>query len=238
MLRTTYDLLRRIGALTFERPRLQRDEIDYNGYWRHKRSRGIPALSSFQQQRADWAVRRIQSNTTILDIGAGEGSILRYLSDRCQATGIGADVSDVALEHLASLGLKTVRLDPLRPGDLRDCPDVDYVLLFEVLEHVPDAERLLRAACDKARRAVFFSVPNSGFFPYRLRLLFGSFLVQWRVHPGEHVRFWTYRDLKWWLGELGYLDRCELHAYEGVPALNRLWGSLFGMGYVGVIKCE
>jgi len=66
--------------------------------------------------------------------------------------------------------------------------------------------------------------------------LFGSFPIQWRVHPGEHIRFWTYRDLKWWLKELDLYDRSEIYVYEGIPFLNKIWKSLFGAAFVVEIK--
>lgn len=64
----------------------------------------------------------------------------------------------------------------------------------------------------------------------------GKFVIQWRMHPGEHLRFWTYKDIKWWLKELGYDDKSEVMIYEGIPGLNKLWGGLFGMAIIGEIK--
>jgi hypothetical protein len=48
----------------------------------------------------------------------------------------------------------------------------------------------------------------------------------------------TYRDLNWRLEQLGYGDCNSIHIYEGIPFLNRIWGSLFGMAFVAEIKCE
>ena len=112
-------------------------------------------------------------------------------------------------------------------------------MLLEVLEHLPNPEQLLKQIRKKGRKSIFFSFPNTGYFSYRLRLLFGSFPIQWRVHPGEHLRFWTYRDLKWWLNEMGFHGKYEITIYEGIPLLNKIMGSLFGMGFIIEIKnCE
>jgi hypothetical protein len=97
-------------------------------------------------------------------------------------------------------------------------------------------EQFLKIIERKTKKSIFFSIPNTGFIAYRLRLLLGSFPVQWRIHPGEHIRFWTYRDLKWWLKELGYLQRAEIVVYEGIPGFNKIWPSLFGMGLLVKIK--
>ncbi len=69
-------------------------------------------------------------------------------------------------------------------------------------------------------------------------MLMDSFVMQWCLHPGEHLRFWTYKDLQWWLVQLGYAERSEIHIYEGMPFLNKIWGSLFGMAFVCQIKVE
>ena len=60
--------------------------------------------------------------------------------------------------------------------------------------------------------------------------------MQWTLHPGEHLRFWTYRDLKWWLNELSLIDKSTVHIYEGIPLLNKLWRGLFGAGFI--VKIE
>ena len=62
--------------------------------------------------------------------------------------------------------------------------------------------------------------------------------MQWALHPGEHLRFWTYRDLKWWLKELGFDKQSEVYVYEGIPVLNKLWKGLFGAGFMIKIKKE
>jgi len=70
---------------------------------------------------------------------------------------------------------------------------------------------------------------------YRLRLLFGKFPAQWRVHPGEHVRFWTARDLRWWLLAQG-IENYKIFYYEGIPLLNKIVPSLFAAGFVVYIQ--
>jgi hypothetical protein len=101
--------------------------------------------------------------------------------------------------------------------------------LFEIIEHVPDAEGLLAAVRNKATKGVFFSIPNTGFFTHRFRLLFGKFPAQWSERPNEHVRFWTLRDVTWWLNAQD-ITQFEVHTYEGVPYLKHVLPSLFAAG--------
>ena len=120
-------------------------------------------------------------------------------------------------------------MDVSADGELEKVKKTDHLLLLEVLEHLPHSEKVLATAYEKSRRGIFFSFPNSGFFIYRLRLLFGKFPMQWRVYPNEHLRFWTVADLKWWLRAQGYTEY-DIFFYKGIPLLNRLWPSLFAAG--------
>jgi len=100
---------------------------------------------------------------------------------------------------------------------------------------MPNAEKILEYIYRKAKIGVFFSIPNSGYFIYRLRLLFGKFPKQWSVFPNEHLRFWTLGDLKWWLCALGY-KKYKIFCYKGIPILNILLPSLFAAGLVVYIE--
>ena len=62
-------------------------------------------------------------------------------------------------------------------------------------------------------------------------MLFGKFPLQWASHPGEHLRFWTVSDVKWWLKSANFnIESLEL--YEGIPILNKIFQSLFAQGIV------
>lgn len=74
----------------------------------------------------------------------------------------------------------------------------DYVMLTEVVEHVADAEGLLRHVWLHTRRCLWVSFPNIAYFPHRWRLALGRFPVQWVVFPGEHLRFWSLPDFVEW----------------------------------------
>ena len=149
---------------------------------------------------------------------------------------LGADISDVFLDFLDSKNIDTIKFDINNFSEVKNLPEVDYIMLLEVLEHMPNPEEFLNLIVPKAKKSIFFSFPNSGYISYRLRLLFGAFPMQWTVHPGEHLRFWTYRDLKWWLNELNFKNQSTIHVYEGIPFLNKVWKSLFGAGFIIEIK--
>jgi len=165
----------------------------------------------------------------MLDIGAGNGMVLLHInSSRKLVKMIGADISKDALEMMKENGIQTIEVD-ISNIEHANIPPVDYILMFELIEHIPNSEELLNWAVSSAAKGVLFSVPNTGFLFDRLRLLFGRFPLQWRLKPSEHIRFWTRTDMKWWLKEMGYRSY-ELHTYKGVTFLNKIFPGLFSEG--------
>ncbi len=215
-------------------------KIDYNAYWQDKRGEHIGELSDWQLERAHLIERVVGGRelSIVTDIGCGDGGILKYIKEHIAVERvIGIDTSAFALEQASKFGIETIQADIRNIEMLRNIPRSDYILLLEVLEHIPNAEEMLAFAYSKSSKGVFFSFPNSGYFPYRLRLLFGKFPAQWRLYPNEHVRFWTRCDLKWWLKALR-IGQYEIRYYKGISLLNKIWPSMFASGFFVHIKKE
>jgi len=201
-----------------------------------KRGKRLGNLNEYQRDRANIIIERINEGCTVLDLGCGDGAVLMEMQRLKTFDAIGADISKYALGNLEMSGISTIHVDFRDHDAFEGLPEADHVLLLEVLEHFPDPESLLDKMSRKARRSMFFSIPNTGYLSHRARLLLGRFPLQWRVHPGEHLRFWTYGDLQWWLRELGYAEQANIYPYQGVKVLNALWPSLFAEGFVVEIK--
>ena len=219
--------------------KLNIDDIeDYDSYWEKKRGEDIGYLSDWQKRRADIILNSIKADDKISfgDIGCGDGSILKYLGGKLKVSeSIGYDSSEFALQKAKSEGINGISIDLNKTDEFKKIKESDFILMLEVLEHIPESEKLLQAAFNKSRRGVFFSFPNTGFFTYRLRLLFGKFPKQWQVFPKEHLRFWTARDLIWWLKALDY-NNYKINYYKGMPVLNKIFPSLFAAAFLVEIK--
>lgn len=203
-------------------------------YWKSRGRTQSGTLSAWQKERVDWALARMDTTGTfsLLDVGSGDGGVLRYVRDRSpNMRGVGVDRDPEARTALSRFGFTALDIALDSATTYAQLPEADYVFLFEILEHVPDAEGLLAVSRSKARRGVFFSVPNTGFFTHRFRLLLGKFPAQWVERPNEHLRFWTLTDMRWWLGAQG-ITNAEVHPYEGGPVLKYLFPSLFAAGII------
>ncbi len=225
--------------LLFDTPDASLRPIDYDSYW-HARGGIREQLSIWQQFRVDYVVPRLQPGDVVLDLGCGGAGTLRALADRVSITGIGADVSAEALESVRRAGFQALELDLNDRAQLAACPEVDYVLAFELFEHLSDPEVLLTTLAPRVRKGIWVSFPNSGYWVYRLRLAVGGRMpMQWIQHPGEHLRFWTLGDLRWWTSlverDLG-LRMEDLLVYRGYRHLARLVPGLFGMAFVFCLR--
>jgi methionine biosynthesis protein MetW len=181
---------------------LENNFSDYDAYWA---ARGFHGPS---RRRAELIAPQIAPGSSVLDVGCGDGTILRHLKQtRGIGEAIGIDISAKAVEHVRAQGFQAAVVDVTSadfPAFL-DGKSFDYIVVTEVIEHVQESEKVLESIRDHFTRAAFVSVPNTGFFLYRLRLLFGRFpIVLIQAHMKEHVRFWTYRDFRYWLDYLGF----------------------------------
>jgi methionine biosynthesis protein MetW len=199
----------------------------YDKYWENKGSQDILKLNPFQEYRANYIIQNIEDNSSMLDIGTGEANILKKIITSKKINATGSDISDHAKDRLNSIGIEHLNLDLSDIDSIRNINNFDYIIILEVLEHIPNSEEVLVELLKKTNKALFYSFPNTGFFIDRLRLLFGRFPQQWRHHPSEHLRFWTYKDVKWMHKNLKISEYSTIHAYAGIPFLNKILKNLF-----------
>jgi SAM-dependent methyltransferase len=97
------------------------------------------------------------AGTSILDLGCGYGAYSVALIKeglKCVGCDINRDYLRTAVQH----GLPVVNVDTMLPFSDRS---FDSVMLFEVIEHVPDMQSILKEAFRVARKNVLITVPNS-----------------------------------------------------------------------------
>jgi methionine biosynthesis protein MetW len=167
------------------------DYPDYDEYWERRHASGKnPGL--LHRYRAVAAL--LPAGASVLDVGCGDGSFGLYLRESrpdCRYSGV--DISAAAIAILRDRGLEGSVIDPAKRLREQVAAAFDVVAAMEVIEHVHDAEDLMRDISDLAIRDVVITIPNSGFILHRIRLaVFGRFPVTTIVfHMKEHIRFWT-----------------------------------------------
>jgi len=205
--------------------------VDYDDYWDSKAQSGLGILSPWRLRRAQVFAALLAPGDRVLDLGVGDGALLEYIIREKGIIGYGLDVSPKAVEFCRSRGLNVDLADINTPVSSYVQEPFDYIIMSEIIEHIPDPEKLLLDLQPLTRKGLIVSIPNTGFHQHRLRLLMGHFPLQWVVTPGEHLRYWTRADFHWWAKQLGFRIAHEA-AYEGTPVLKDVMPGLFAAAFV------
>lgn len=131
----------------------------------------------------------LTSGTKILEIGCGEGEMLRTVKQQRDIDLHGFDV-DIPLLVSAKQELPDVHIS-LGDGHQIAYPDKSFDIVFacEVLEHVARPAQVLAEAQRVAREYAIFSVPREPIWR-ALNMLRGKYLSEMGNTPG-HIQHWS-----------------------------------------------
>jgi methionine biosynthesis protein MetW len=142
----------------------------------------------------------IRASEKVLDLGCGDGSLLRYLVDTHHITGRGVEISEPDVLACVGKGL-SVRQGNLEEG-LRDYPNgsFDTVILSQTLPYLSHPSFIICEMLRVGRRAIV-SFPNWGHWRCRVSLLLNGRMPQaadlpqpW--HAAPRARGLTVHDFK------------------------------------------
>ncbi len=134
----------------------------------------------------------IPNGASVLDLGCGDGSLLRYLRETRGVRGYGVEISDIDIVSCIVNGMNVIQND-LESG-LSDFEDnsFDFVILSQTLQATRHTEALIREMLRVGREGIV-SFPNFGYWRNRLRVLLGHMPVsrdlpyQWYDTPNVHL---------------------------------------------------
>ena len=176
---------------------------------------------------ADW----IRPGARVLDLGCGDGSLLRYLQEAREASGYGIDIADANIVASVRNRVNVIQSD-LEAGLAGfDSHSFDYVILSQTLQAVRHTERIIKEMLRVGQEGIV-SFPNFGFWRHRLQIAAGRMPVsrdlpyQWYETPNVHL--FTLNDFEAFCGEHGVriLQRIVMSRGRRISALPNLLGSL------------
>jgi methionine biosynthesis protein MetW len=143
----------------------------------------------------------------VLDVGCGDGELLRLLAEQRDVDGRGIELSREGVNECVAKGLAVIQGDA--DADLADYPDdaFDYVILSQTLQATRRPRHVLEQMLRIGRRAIV-SFPNFGHWRIRLQILFGGRMPRtpnlpdtWYDTPNIH--FCTIKDFRDLCREIG-----------------------------------
>ena len=152
------------------------------------------SIASLAAERPDFAAIAawIPKGASVLDLGCGDGSLLRYLKETRGVCGYGVEISDLDIVSCIANGVNVIQTD-LDSG-LADFESdaFDFVILSQTLQATRHTEPLIQEMLRVGREGIV-SFPNFGYWKTRLDVLLGNMPVsrelpyQWYDTPNVHL---------------------------------------------------
>ena len=143
--------------------------------------------------------RLVPQGSRVLDLGCGDGAMLDYLQRHRGCSGYGIEISDTNVLACVQRGVDVVQLNLDEGLTLFDDASFDVVLQIDTLQHLRNAETMLRETARVGRTGIV-TFPNFAHWPNRLSVARGRMPVtrrlpyQWYDTP--NIRVGTYKDFE------------------------------------------
>ncbi len=140
----------------------------------------------------------VPEGARVLDLGCGDGAMLAHLQATRGCGGYGVEIDDANVLACVQRGVNVIQLNLDEGLAMFDDASFDVVLQIDTLQHLRNAEVMLRETARVGRIGIV-AFPNFAHWPNRLSVLQGRMPVtkrlpyQWYDTP--NIRVGTHADL-------------------------------------------
>ena len=176
---------------------------------------------------AEW----VTPGAKVLDLGCGDGSLLRHLKDARGARGYGIEIADENIATCIRNGVNVIQMDLESGLSGFEAQSFDFVILSQTLQAMKNIEQLVSEMLRVGKHGIV-TLPNFGYWRHRLQIMTGNMPVsedlpyQWFDTPNIHLC--TFDDFEAFCRDHGVriLERSAMHNDKVVSFLPNLFGSL------------
>ena len=143
--------------------------------------------------------RLVPHGSRVLDLGCGTGELLAHLIRERGCSGYGVEIDDANVQACVERGVNVIQLNLEEGLALFGDRSFDVVLQIDTLQHLRNAEVMLRETARVGRMGIV-AFPNFGHWPNRMAVLRGRMPVtkvlpyQWYDTP--NIRVGTLQDFR------------------------------------------
>ena len=176
--------------------------------------------------------RWVEPGSTALDLGCGDGMLLKYLRETKGVRGYGVEIDDASVLACVKNGVNVIQSDLERGLAGFDAGSFDYVILSQTLQAMRHTEEIVREILRVGRQGIV-TFPNFGHWSQRLQIFFSGHMpvsdalpYQWYNTPNLHL--FTIADFEQFCDghAIRILDRLALHRGRPVTVMPNLRGTL------------
>ena len=144
---------------------------------------------------ADW----IHPNARVLDLGCGDGSLLRYLMETRNIHGYGVEINDENILTCLKNGVNVIQMDLEAGLSGFEAHSFDFVVLSQTLQAVKNIDFLMQEMLRVGRQGIV-PFPNFGYISHRRQILGGRMPVSERLpyewHNTPNIHLCTLKDFE------------------------------------------
>lgn len=177
---------------------------------------------------AEW----IRPSARVLDLGCGDGLLLKYLKQTRDVSGYGVEISDNKVVASMRNGINVIQGDLERGLAEFEAGSFDYVILSQTLQAMRHTEKVVNEMLRVGREAIV-AFPNFGYWRARWQIAIDGRMpisdelpYEWYNTPNVHLC--TISDFEDFCAEksIRILERLVLNESKPVRTLPNLLGSL------------